>query len=300
LLAVGAGSSSAVAAPGSPTLAPFDSPAAALATLLAQKPRVIAFGEYHEIEGAPKVRSALRHFLDELWPLVAPVASDLIVETWITEGRCGKREKSVVSKVEQDTQRPASTEDEVVTLLERAKAGGVAPHILVLSCIEYVWMSDGKGGVDYLRLLQTITAKLREAIEAALAARRSARDRAVVVYGGALHNDLHPRRELREFSFAPEVSRRVRGRFLEVDLYVPEYVERVEEVTAEPWFAEWTRSPPGKTVLVRRGPGSYILVFPRSAAAAPVSPRLDEDAAAGRRGARTPPDAGAPPDARPD
>src|SRR5437773_32913 len=65
-----------------PALQPFDSPAAALQSLLSQKPRVIAFGEYHEIEGAARVRSSLDHFLAELFPSLTSLASDLILETW--------------------------------------------------------------------------------------------------------------------------------------------------------------------------------------------------------------------------
>jgi hypothetical protein len=246
-----------------PPLQSFDSPTAALVSLLRQKPRVIAFGEYHEIEGAPKVRSAIRHFLDELLPTLAPLASDLIVETWVTEGRCGKREEETVAQVHEDTKRPESTEDEIVTLIERAKARGVAPHILTVSCLEYLMITGGSDKVDYMRLLSTISNKLQEKIEEVLGTRGKDRKRAVLVYGGAIHNKLRPTRELRDYSFAPEINKKVRGRFLEVDLYVPEYVEKDEQVTAEPWYAPWSKSDPAKTALVRRGPRSWIIVFPR-------------------------------------
>jgi len=246
-----------------PVLTPFDSPQAALSSLLTQKPRVIAFGEYHEVEGGPKARSALRHFLDELWPLVAPIASDLLVETWVTEGHCGKEEKKTVAKVEETTKRPQATEDEIVTLLERAKAAGVAPHILTLSCLEYLMITKGTDEIDYVRLLRTITEHLRDDLADLLAERRRS-PKAIVVYGGALHGELHPRRELRDYSFATEIDRKVHRRFLEVGLYVPEYIEGNEEVTAEPWFGQWSKSDQSRTWLVKRGPRSYAIVFART------------------------------------
>src|SRR4051794_19615123 len=80
-----------------PTITSFDSPLSAVQSLLAQKPRVVGFGEYHEIEGATaggaKIRSSIKRFTEELLDGLAPSASDLILETWVTEGRCGKKEK---------------------------------------------------------------------------------------------------------------------------------------------------------------------------------------------------------------
>ena len=56
----------------------------------------------------------------------------------------------------------------------------------------------------------------------------------------------------------------VGGRYLEVDLYVPEFVERDKDISKEPWFAVYKkRAKPGKPTLVKRGTGSYIVVFPR-------------------------------------
>jgi hypothetical protein len=286
-------SGAAAGAKPAPRLEPFDSPAAALATLLGAKPRVIAFGEYHQIEGAPAVRSSLRHFIDELLPTLAPLATDLILETWVTEGRCGKKEKEVVAKVEEDTQRPKATEDELVTVIEHAKAAGVQPHILTLSCLEYLLISGGKDGIDYIRLLATITDKLRDKIDEVLGERRRQPDKLVLVYGGALHNDLYPRKELRDYSFAKDIQRKVKGRYLEVDVYVPEYIEKDEEVTAEAWYAAWAKMDTTKTVLVRRGAGSYIIVFARGSQPPPpvdggAAPPAARSTPVGRDGGATP------------
>jgi hypothetical protein len=88
----------------------------------------------------------------------------------------------------------------------------------------------------------------------------------VVVYGGALHNDLHPDPLLANFAFGAAIHRQVAGRYLEVDLYVPEYVESSAAIKREPWYPLWTKDKqPGKALLIRRSAHSYIILFPETA-----------------------------------
>jgi hypothetical protein len=110
--------------------------AAAVEQLLARRPRVVAFGELHQTSATLGVPSSLQHFTGELLTVLAPRASDLVVETWVAQGKCGKVEKAVVADVARTTERPAQTEDQVLTLIQRARAAGVKPHILGISCRE--------------------------------------------------------------------------------------------------------------------------------------------------------------------
>ncbi len=243
----------------------FQSPSQIVAKLAALQPRLIAFGEYHQVEGGAKVASAVKRFGEQMLDAVAKDASDLVLETWVTEGKCGKTETAAVAKVEETIKRPETTEDELVTLLKRAKAAGVRPHILTLSCAEYQQIQPKDGEIDYVKLLGVVTAQLKKGIDAAL--KTSPVGKTVIVYGGALHNDVHPKKELAAFSFARAVSKEVGGKYLEVDLYVPEYVEHDKEISAEPWFAEWKKAQAlfahrGQAALVARGPTSYIVIFP--------------------------------------
>jgi hypothetical protein len=249
-----------------PVVTTFDSPEEALASIVQKRPRVIAFGEYHEVKGAPKVPSAIARFTERLLPRVAAIASEIVVETWVTEGNCGKQEEKVVEQVAETTKRPETTEDEIVTMLKRAKASGLAPNILTVTCKEYRALLDDAGELDLVRLLRAITVLLARKTTERL--RETPGDHAVLIYGGALHNDVYPRKELRQFSFASELERTTRGRYLEVDLYVPEYIELDKQIAAEPWFKQIA---PDKTTLVKRGANSYILVFPRTPAA-PTAP----------------------------
>jgi hypothetical protein len=246
-------------------LTSFDTPGAALESLLAKKPRVIAFGEFHELKGAAKVHSAIWRFREQLLASVQPIASDLIVETWVTDGKCGKTEEKAVAQVQESTKRPESTEDEVMALLRTAKERGVQPHVLTVSCAQYKAIGGDGGEIDYVKLLETVTTVLRTKIHEVLGLRKGG-DKTVLVYGGAIHNDVYPKKELRDFSFARDITKATHERYLEVDLYVPEYIAGDKDLTAEPWYKPYLEQPPAKTTLVRRGPTSFIIIFPRTSA----------------------------------
>lgn len=267
----------------------FDSPAAALRAipLLAQDgdegpkdpaaPVVIGFGEFHELKGAPKVDSALRRFTRQLLPELAGRLTDLVVETWITEGNCGEREETVVKDVAKTTRRPETTESEIVTMVKQAKAAGAKPYALDLSCADYKALLDEGGQVDYDKMLRLLTAQLGKKVRLALARpRRALGQRPVVaVYGGGLHNDLYPQEALRDYTFGTTLQAELPGRYAEVDLYVPEYIERDGRIPKEPWYPAYHRAAaaaPGKTWLQERGPGSYILLFPRGVVSPPSPP----------------------------
>lgn len=233
-------------------------------------PRILALGEYHETnqdarkKGRGAVPSALRHFIDELLPALSPQSSDLILETWITDGNCGKAESAAVGDVKKTTERPAKTEDELVTLVKQAKAAGVLPHILKLSCTDYQELI-GSGEVDYDKLLKLITELLQKKITAVVA-RRTGEGSAkrVLVYGGAVHNDLSPKPELVAYSFGPALKQEYGARYVELDLYVPEFIERDQSLTQASFYLEYKkRVRPGQAAVVERAPGSFILIFPR-------------------------------------
>lgn len=252
-----------------PSIERFGSAAQALGRLLQGRPRVVAFGEFHELKDAPRVPSALRRFTEELLPVLAPHASDLVVETFVASGRCGEPEQSAVAAIEATTKRPASTENELVTLLKAAKAADVAPHILKVSCADYEALQSAGKALDVEQLLRLIKTHTESEITRVLRG-PSSRKRMVASYGGALHNDLYPDKLLRSFSYGASLERLTGGRYLEVDLYVPEYIERDEQLRAEAWYPRYLKAAQaGGTVLVRRGPGSFIIVFPRTLPLAP-------------------------------
>ena len=98
-----------VAADAGTPIATFPDARSAFAAVLERKPEILAVGEYHEIEGAPKVRSAVQRFTTEMLPLLKGRAKALVLETWITNGKCGEVEKKAVESA-----------DEAKTALEKA------------------------------------------------------------------------------------------------------------------------------------------------------------------------------------
>jgi hypothetical protein len=208
------------------------------------------------------VRSSIARFTDEILPAIAPRASHLIVETWVSTGSCGETEKKVTADVARTTERPAETENEIVRLLRRAKELGVAPHVLDVDCHEYQTLVGAGGAVDYDRLLTLTGQHLGRAIEQALALPRPADRPLVLVYGGALHNDLDPNPELASYSFGPATDALTHGQYREVDLFVPKLVEAYPALRAERWYPVWrkTRATAG-TTLIRRQARSAVLLF---------------------------------------
>jgi hypothetical protein len=242
------------------------------AALAGSKGGVVAFGELHQTRDTAGIPSALERFETDILPAVADRLSYLVVETWVTTGRCGQTEKAVTADVEKTTQRPATTESEIETLIRAAHERGITPRILSISCADYQAMRPAGGAVDYDRTLRVTARALESAViraigEAAVRSGSSASSdppRMVGVYGGALHNDLVPDPELAAYSFAPRVLAATLGRFLEIDLVVPEYATASAVTRAQPWWRAYARVRGGRgaAVLIRRSARSYVVVFP--------------------------------------
>jgi hypothetical protein len=233
---------------------------------------VVAFGELHQTRDTAGIPSALKRFETDILPAVADRLSHLVIETWVTTGRCGEAEKAVTADVEKTTQRPASTESEIETLIRIARERGITPRILSISCADYEAMRPAGGGINYDRTLRVTARALEGAIVRAVGeaggrsggAPSSEGPRMVAVYGGALHNDLVPDPELAAYSFAPRVLAATLGRFLEIDLVVPEYATGSSVTQAQPWWRAYRRARAGRraAVLIRRSARSYVVVFP--------------------------------------
>jgi hypothetical protein len=259
---VALGHSPRIPPPDAPPVAePFPSVAVAVTNFLGDATGVVAFGELHQTAKTAGVRSTLARFTDEILPAIAPRAGHLIVETWVSSGGCGEPEKHVTAEVARTTERPAETENEIVRLLRRAKELGVAPHVLEVGCREYASLVGAGGGVDYDRLLTITGQHLGRAIQQALALPRPPNRPLVIVYGGALHNDLHPDPALAGYSFGPAIDALTNGAYREIDLYVPELVRTLPALRGEAWYRVWRRvrgAPPA--VMIRRGPRSAIVL----------------------------------------
>jgi len=234
-----------------------DSTRAAIAMILAEnpEPRVYAIGEYHQTRNAIASTSPLARFSRDIIGMLEPHAQHLVVEAWL-DANCWSSQQ-LSHDVAAATGRPAATAMEMMRLVTNARRRGLQTHGLPMTCIEHDAMIDASGRVDFLLLLEIVTDKLAETTRALLA-----HERAVIVYGGALHNDLYPRWPLDELSYAKPLAHELGGRVLEIDLVVPEVVAPMQMIRSEPWFPLLAQARPDRVIVWRRGPASYVVILP--------------------------------------
>ncbi|MEZ4367325.1 MAG: hypothetical protein R2939_13725 [Kofleriaceae bacterium] len=249
-----------------------DLAAAVLASIPAEA-RVLGFGELHVRADRPTTAtSALARFQAEVLPALAPRLSDLVLETWIVDRRCAAKGTAASARIEQAMHRPDATKAELANQIAAAQLAGVKVHALTMACDDYDRVAPPTGGIDAEALLTLVTRELGRIAQSAIAFRD--RDPAsrpwIAVYGGALHNDRTPLSSLAEWSYAADVDAASGGRFVELDLIVPELAEADPASRQQPWFplvAGVGASP----VSWQRGERSVVIILPRATMPPPLS-----------------------------
>lgn len=239
--------------------------ASALAAIIPDDARVIGFGEMHSRTDRVQVKSALARFTSDGLPALADRLSDLIVETWIVDPKCGQAAKTATAKVEITVRRPQETKSEIALLAEAARAKKVQPHAMTLSCADYEKVAPAGKDVLPEVMLGLITKELGRIAREAVAYRNRDPNRRpwIALYGGALHNDRFPAAGVEEWSYAPGVDELTGGKYVEIDLIVPELAEADANAQKQPWFPLVKRDEPAVRVW-KRGERSFVIVFPRS------------------------------------
>lgn len=277
-----AASSSASAAPASAPVAAeagpcegapcevFPTAEAAITKLLEKKPRVMAFGESHAQKDGPKVASTTKRFTEGMLPLFKGKATDLLIELWVANGSCGKATEQKVATQQKAVAAPQAetNQNEFVTLGNVAKGLGVRPHVLVPPCDEYAKILDaGAGDVDaMLQMIARLTANdMRSFLE-----KTEGKESLLLAYGGALHNDVSPKKGHEAWSFGPEMEKKLGAKYMEVDLVAPEGIRDTPAWQGLAWYGKYKpeRHTQG-AVLMTLGPSSYAVFLPKSAPATP-------------------------------
>jgi hypothetical protein len=248
----------------------YASPAEAFAKVLAVNPKVLAVGETHAQKDVENVASATKRFTDDLLPAVRGKASDIVIELWVGNPACVKKVEKVAKQQKDVTATQAPTnQNEFMVLGDVAKKLGVMPHALVPGCDEYERILDAGGG-DVDAMLSMI-ARLTARDVGELLDRNDTRvleggaERMLVAYGGAMHNDASPRAGHEAWSFGPALVAKTGGRYVELDLIVPELVKDTDAWRAQPWYPHYrAEAHAGETLLFTTGPRSFALMFPIS------------------------------------
>lgn len=254
----------------------FASPEAAFDAVLAARPLVLGVGEAHAQRGTEDVPPATRWFGERLLPRLEGRASDLLLELWAPDARCQREVKKVAEAQKPVVAEQAATNPNAyVALGTRARALGVKPHLLRPSCDDFAALADAGPPEEALGPMLALVRRLTARdVRAALARGADAgSDRVVVAYGGAMHNDLAPPEATAPYAFGPELDEATGGRYVELDLVVPEAVKDTPAWARLPWVATYRAKPPAPaaTTLYRMGPRSFALVLPRHDAA-PLGP----------------------------
>jgi len=253
----------------------FASTEDAFAWVMAHQPAVLGVGEAHAQKGTEGIASATKRFTETMVPVLAGKASDLLLEAWAGDPRCQRVVKQVASaqapvKETQVAQNP----NEYVAMGTRAKAVGIQPHLLQPTCDEYGELADAGADVITASLALIKRRTQTQALEMYQRNQAQKNGRVVVAYGGAMHNDLAPSEKLRAYSYGPEIEAATQGRYVELDLIVPEYIKKNEVWEKLPWFGAWEVEGParakaglvgGGATLFVVGPRSFVIVFPASA-----------------------------------
>ncbi len=228
---------------------------AAIRTILAEagNAQVYAIGEYHASSPLDdRVGAPLAHFTDDIVGRLSTWADDLVVEAWFDES-CASTGNDSGPQIQAVTNRVPTSATDLTQL--GATTAKMPMHGLPTTCIEHSSMLDANGRVDFYRLLVMVTDKLRESTEALVKQGRS-----VIVYGGALHNDLYPRWGLEDLSYVVKLAKQTS--VLEIDLVVPEVALPLKVLWQEPWYPLVARSGPDRVLLWERGPNSYVIILP--------------------------------------
>jgi len=244
----------------------FDRPEDALAAVLASKPLVLGVGEAHAQKGMEGVDSAAKRFTDRLLPVLKERASDLVVELMLPPKGCKPAETKVREKQKEVTRHQAAgNQSEYVTMGDAARKLGVVPDALRPTCDDLdAAAKAGDGAVP--KMLETI-ARLAGDKAKELVARNQklGADRTVVLYGGALHNKAEPKPDRAAWSYGPELAKATGGRYVELDVFVPESIQDNDAWKAFAWYAHYDKKEhAGATVLFKTGPASWAMIFPRT------------------------------------
>lgn len=240
----------------------FDTPQQAFAAVLATGPRILAIGEAHAQRGA-KVPSSTSRFTKELLPMLEGKASDLVIELLMADGKCGEAEQKTADAQKPVTDKQAgSNQNEFLALGNASKATGIRPHVLRPSCEDY--RAVAAAGADGVPQMLAMIAGLTDELIRRILERNDKEgvDKVVLAYGGAMHNDLAPREGREAWSFGPSLSERTSGGFVELDVFVPEYIKDTESWQSFPWYAHYDRQKlGGKVALFETGDKAYTMIF---------------------------------------
>jgi hypothetical protein len=243
----------------------YDSPALAFRDAIAGDPRIVSVGEAHAQKGA-SVSSSAKRFAGEILPALSGRASDLVVELMMPPTGCAPQ-VAVVREAQAPvtSHQAASDQGEYVAMGEAARKLGIVPDLLRPTCADLDAIDDaGDDAIDVsLRTIARLTTeKVKKLVDRDAHVAGDA-GKIVLTYGGAIHADRDPTPERRPWSFGPDFDAYTGGRYVEIGLYVPQFIEATDTWKKLPWYPHYDAAKLGtKTTMFRIRERSYVILFP--------------------------------------
>lgn len=245
----------------------FASAEEAFKSVLADDLQVLAVGESHAQKGSEATASATKRFTEQILPTIASRSGDVVVELWMGDPKCQKEVKAVASAQRPVTETQAtSNTNEYQTLGVKAKELGVTPWLLRPTCDDFSSISDA--GADAVPVMLGLVKRLTQQKIEQLMVKNVPAKKLTIAYGGLLHNDVAPPTATAGWSFGPELAKATNGKYVEIDLIVPEFVKENDSWKKFAWYGAFAAedAPRDKAVLYTMAttPPSYALVFASS------------------------------------
>lgn len=227
-------------------------------------PAVLAVGEIHAQKDAGLKASPTRRFA-ELLPMFCGQAHDIVIELWTARNDCKDDRVARVREAQKPVtlaQAPTNQND-FLELGNVAKANGIQPHALVPSCEDYQSIINANER-DIARMLELTATRSAEITEKLLERNRTRQQLPIVIlYGGAMHNDLTPPQGRESFSYGPQLDESTGHHITELDIVLREQVKDTEIYRRFPWYPHFRNGPTERQfALYRLGPRSFTLIYP--------------------------------------
>jgi hypothetical protein len=106
----------------------------AVAALITPQTRLVGLGELHSRVDQPSAPSTLQRFTTALLPALPARTTDLVLETWTVDPRCGKAAVKATDSLQAATGRPEATRNELGILVGRSRSRGLRAHSMTVRC----------------------------------------------------------------------------------------------------------------------------------------------------------------------
>jgi hypothetical protein len=231
-------------------------------------PTVLAVGEIHAQKDSSLKASPTQRFA-ALIPMFCGRSQHIVIELWTPRNDCGDNSVARVREAQKPvtSAQAATNQNDFLELGNVAKANGIQPHALVPTCEDYrsILAADDQDIARMLELTATRSAELTEKLLSG-SEEAGAREPWVLLYGGAMHNDIAPKVGREQFSYGPRLLTSTSGRLTELDIVLREQVKGTEAFQRLAWYPYFRQDTlESQYTLFRLGPHSFTLIYPSQA-----------------------------------